>query len=48
MLAINCQEKEPQQAQSQVGERGQGRDAVFFRRRNIFKLYQFIRENQRM
>jgi hypothetical protein len=50
MLAVNYQEAPPQQKEAQSQGQGQikDRDAQFFRKRNIFKLYKFIRENQRM
>jgi hypothetical protein len=41
MLAHNSPKEQP--PGQQQGQAGQGRDAQFFRKRNILKLYQFIR-----
>jgi hypothetical protein len=44
MLALNYQEAPPKEGQSQSQPQGgQGRDARFFRKQHILKLYQFIR-----
>lgn len=42
------QHKNVQEVVPKTEEKKEKRDAQFFRKQNIFKLYQFIRENQKI